>query len=87
VGKGIPCKSYTKGKSRRAIIQASQLNQDVPQGPTNVPNVRKSYLENTDPSIGPFVDDCIIYRKGKPGEGFRRLGRVGGRLWNENKSL
>jgi hypothetical protein len=49
LGKGIPCRSYTKGWSRIATIQASQNNPRcavrLRLGPTVVSCVRKLYLE------------------------------------------
>ena len=45
LGKGIPCRSYTKGKSRSAFIQGSQSNLRCATkerfGPTTVPSVGK----------------------------------------------
>ena len=49
LGKGIPCSSYTKGQSRRELIQGSQNNLSCDArerfGPTYVPSVSKRYLE------------------------------------------
>jgi hypothetical protein len=48
LGKGIPCRSYTKGRCRRAIIQGSQTNLRFAArerfGSTTVSSVRKQYL-------------------------------------------
>ena len=45
LGKGIPCRSYTKGKNRRETIQGSQSNPRCAArerfGPTAVSSVRK----------------------------------------------
>ena len=45
LGKGISCRSYTKGQSRRASIQGSQSNLRCAAracfGPTAVSSVRK----------------------------------------------
>jgi len=45
LGKGLPCRSYTKGKSRRAAIQGSQSNLGCAArerfGPTTASSVRK----------------------------------------------
>jgi len=45
LGKGIPCRSHTEGKSRRETIQGSQSNLRCAArecfGPTTVSSVRK----------------------------------------------
>jgi len=49
LGKGILCRSYTEGQSRRSTIQGSQTNLRCAArerfGPTTVSSVRKLYLE------------------------------------------
>ena len=67
MGKGIPCRSYRKVKSRRATIQGSQSNLRCATserfGPTTVSSYVNDIWRNVDASIRLFADDCIIYRK------------------------
>jgi len=67
LGKGIPCRLYTKGKSRRATILGSQSNLRCAArerfGPTTVSSVRKWYLEEHRLEYWTLTDDCEIYRK------------------------
>jgi len=67
LGKGIPCRSYTKGQSRRATIHRSQSNIRSAArgrfGPTTVSSVRRCYLEEHRLEYQTFAGDCVIYRK------------------------
>ena len=67
MGKGIPCRSYTKGKSVRATIQGGQSNFSMLQGSVLGPLLFLAYVNdiwrNIDPCIRLFADDCIIYGK------------------------
>jgi len=67
LGKGIPCRSYTEGKSRRATIQGVKVTSGVPRGSVLGQLLFLVYVNdiwrNTDLSIRLFTDDCTIYRK------------------------
>ena len=67
MGKGIPCRSYTKGKSRGQLSKEVKITSGVPQGSVLGPLLFLVYVNdiwmNNDSSIRPFADDCIIYRK------------------------
>ena len=66
MGKGIPCRSYTKVRLGGQLSKEVKLNSGVPQGkvlgPLQFLVYANSIWRNTDSSIRLFVDDCIIYR-------------------------
>ena len=80
MGKGIACRSYTEGKSRRAPNQGSQSNFRCAArewfGPTTVSSARECYLEEHRLSIRLCSDGCTIYRKIGNKKDIRELQKV-----------
>ena len=97
MGKVIPCRSYAKGKSRRATIQGSQSNLRFTKREVLGPLLFLVYVNDiwrtVDSCIRLFADDCIIYRKITNKNDIEKLQKdldilvgVGGRKWDVNKS-
>jgi len=68
LGKGIHCRSYIEGKSRRAkIYKEVKVTPGVPQGRVLCPLLFLVHVNdiwrNSDSSIRLFTVYCIIYRK------------------------
>jgi hypothetical protein len=97
LGKGILCRSYTKGKRGRPNIQRSQSNLRCTArevlGPLPFLVYVNDIWRNFDSYIRLFADDCLIYRKitnkndiEKLQKDLDILGGMGIRKWDVNKS-